>query len=266
MISQFLNQYSNIEQTWFALVSHYEGMHKEVYQHIAEHEVQNLYLSTSLEDLKDRSPLVVCLNHHDPLVNVLPKENTLYFSASKATSFKQVLAQLRLRLQIQFSGDRKGIFHYYHPSVASYFLGLSNKEETSRWLGCFSGVCFYNQVISSNEEWVYREGGEQMSSSIWLLTQSQEHALKEKFVEQKIKTWADSEKLERIDWQKQKCVSTFCSQHRIEATNLIHQLRCWVQRYDLSQEQLNLPLNAAQTPESVVEHIEQLLLKEGRYV
>ncbi len=266
MISQFINQYSNIEQTWFALISDYEGMHKEVYQHIDDHAVENLYLSTSLEDLKDKSPLVVRLNHNDPLVNVLPKENTLYFSVSKMTSFKQVLAQFRLRLQVQFSGDRKGVFHYYHPSVASYFLGLSNKDETSRWLGCFSGVCFYNQVFSSNEEWVYRDGEEQMSSSIWLLTQSQEHALKEKFVEQKIKTWADSEQLEFVDWQKQKCVSTFCSQYGIETPDLIHQLRRWVQRYDLSLEQLNLPLNTAQTTESVVEHIEQLLLKEGHYV
>ncbi|EOX7135126.1 DUF4123 domain-containing protein, partial [Vibrio cholerae] len=128
---------NGVTVNWFALVNHYHNMHAEVYNNISGHLVEPLYLSTSVESLLDRSPLLIALYEQDPMTNILPKEHTLYFSAPLNVSFDVALAQLRNRLHIQFSGNRRGLFHYYCPSVASYFFEHSYTNDTGKWLGCF---------------------------------------------------------------------------------------------------------------------------------
>ncbi|KOO05720.1 DUF4123 domain-containing protein [Vibrio hepatarius] len=262
------NRQNGVELTWFAVVNFYEGMPQEVYGHIRHHVLEPLYLATSLESLMDRSPLVIALHDNDPIISSLPRENTIYFSAAKDVPLEQVLKHLRLRLEVQFSGERKGVFHYYIPSVASYFFRFSSQRDTSQWLGCLSSVYFYDQVISTSNEWGYIEGELEQKKrlSTWVLTQSQEIALNEKFVEQEIEEWANSEKIELIDWSKQKSVNVFCTQHQIEEPRLLSRLRRLVHIYGVSLEQNSFQIDTNQAPESIVEQIELVLSRESHYV
>lgn len=63
---------NNIAVNWFALVNHYHNMQAEVYEGISGHLVEPLYLSTPVESLLNRSPLVIALQAEDPIVNSLP--------------------------------------------------------------------------------------------------------------------------------------------------------------------------------------------------
>lgn len=252
---------------WFALVSHYDNMQREVYQKISGHLLEPLYLSTPLESLLSRSPLVIALYPNDPLIHALPKENTLYFSAAADTSFDTALAQLRNRLQIQFSGNRKGVFHYYLPSVASYFLSRSDKDETARWLACFTAVYFYRQTLSELPDWLNMQGnGQAQDENIWLLTPSQEHALTDKYDENEIAQWAEAENVSSLNWNKQKRVNTFCAHYHIEQPQQRSRLRQLVQRYDVVLNELNFMPNHQQTSESIVEQLEKWLSREYEYV
>jgi hypothetical protein len=129
-------------------------------------------------------------------------------------------------------------------------------------------VYFYDQVISTSNEWGYIEGELEQKKrlSTWVLTQSQEIALNEKFVEQEIEEWANSEKIELIDWSKQKSVNVFCTQHQIEEPRLLSRLRRLVHIYGVSLEQNSFQIDTNQAPESIVEQIELVLSRESHYV
>ncbi|MDC5707237.1 DUF4123 domain-containing protein [Vibrio europaeus] len=251
---------------WYALVNHYDNMLAEVFQKISDHTVEPLYLTTPLESLLDRSPLVVSLKKGDALINSLPQKETLYFAAPLDISFKQVLQQLRNRLQIQFDGDRKGLFHYYLPSVASYFFFRASQEDSSKWLGCLSAVCFYKQVKSEVNEWVHIEGEfSPFSSATWLLAQSQEQGLNDKFIEQEIDAWAQAEDIQAFDWKNQKSVNSFCTQHQIEQPKLLSKLRHLVHTYSISLDN-RYQVDTNQTSENIVKQLEQLISREYNYV
>ncbi|WP_367990459.1 DUF4123 domain-containing protein [Vibrio sp. NTOU-M3] len=251
---------------WFALVNHYDNMPAEIYQNIADHTVEPLYLTTPLEPLLDRSPLVISLKKNDALINSLPQKETLYFAASLDISFEQVLDQLRNRLQVQFDGDRKGLFHYYVPSVASYFFYRASQTDSSKWLGCLSAICFYKQIKSEANEWVHIEGEfSLLNPSIWLLTQSQEKGLNDKFIEQEIDRWAQTENIQSFDWKNQKSVNTFCTQHQIEEPKLLSRLHHLVHTYNISLDN-PYQVDANQTPENIVKQLEQLISREYNYV
>ena len=251
---------------WFALVNHYDNMPAEIYQNNVGHTVEPLYLTTPLEPLLDRSPLVISLKKNDALINSLPQKETLYFAASLDISFEQVLEQLRNRLQVQFDGDRKGLFHYYLPSVASYFFYRASQEDSSKWLGCLSAVCFYKQVKSEANEWVHIEGEfSPFSSATWLLTQSQEQGLNDKFIEQEIDAWAQAEDIQAFDWKNQKSVSSFCTQHQIEQPKLLSTLRHLVHTYNVSLD-TQYHVDENQVPENIVKQLEQLISREYNYV
>lgn len=251
---------------WFALVNHYDSMPAEIYEKISDHTVEPLYLATPLDALLDRSPRVISLKKNDDLINSLPHNKTIYFAASIDISFKQVLEQLRNRLQIQFDGDRKGLFHYHLPSVASYFFDRASQEDSSKWLGCLSAVCFYKQVKSEASEWVHIEGEfSPFSSATWLLTQSQEQGLNDKFIEQEIDTWAQAEDIQAFDWKNQKSVSSFCTEHQIEQPKLLSKLRHLVHTYNISLDN-RYPVDTNQTSENIVKQLEQLISREYNYV
>ncbi|EKO3393522.1 DUF4123 domain-containing protein [Vibrio fluvialis] len=252
---------------WFALVNNYHNMHAEVYNSISGHLVEPLYLSTPVESLLDRSPLLIALYEHDPMANILPKEHTLYFSAPLNVSFDVALAQLRNRLHIQFSGNRRGLFHYYFPSVASYFFECSDTIDTGKWLGCFSSLYFYRQTYSDLANWskVVGEGGGP-ALNLWLLTESQENALNDKYHENEIAQWATENNIKELNWQKQKMVHLFCSQHQITEPHIFSRLRHLIQRYDVALNDLDFHSKSHQTSENIVEHIEYLMSRENAYV
>jgi len=251
---------------WYALVNHYENMPAEVFQKISDHIVEPLYLTTPLESLLDRSPLVVSLKKGDVLINSLPQKETLYFAAPLDISFEQVLDQLRNRLQLQYDGDRKGLFHYYVPSVASYFFYRASEADSSKWLGCLSAVYFYKQIKSEEDEWVVIEGEfSPFSPSTWLLTLSQEQGLNDKFIEQEIDSWAHAENIPSFNWKNQKSVSSFCTQHQIEQPKLLSTLRHLVHTYNVSLD-IQYHVDENQVPENIVKQLEQLISREYNYV
>ncbi len=180
------NEHNGTRLKWFALVSHYNKMHSEIYQAISGHSVEPLYLSTALESLLPRSPLVILLNEYDELVTQLPGQHTLYFAAPYEVPVDTCIAQLRNRMYLHLSGGRKGVFHYYLPTVASYFFSRADHSDTAQWLGCFSGVYFYCQTKTDLPGWMTVEGEvSQPDSDFWVLTPSQEEALNAKYTEQK---------------------------------------------------------------------------------
>lgn len=251
---------------WFALVNHYDNMPVEIYQNITDHTVEPLYLTTPLESLLERSPLVISLKKNDNLISLLPQEKTIYFAANEDISFRQVLSQLRNRLQIQFDGDRKGLFHYYIPPVASYFFYRANEEDLSKWLGCLSAICFYKQIKSEVNKWVHIEGEFNLvSPATWLLTQSQEQGLNDKFIEQEIDAWAQAEDIQALDWKNQKSVSSFCTEHQIEQPKLLSIIRHLVHTYNISLDN-RYQVGTNQSSENIVKQLEQLISREYNYV
>ena len=258
---------NNIAVNWFALVNHYHNMQAEVYESISGHLVEPLYLSTPVESLLNRSPLVIALQAEDPIVNSLPKEHTLYFSAPLHVSFDEALAHLRNRLYVQFSGNRRGLFHYYLPSVASYFFQRSNAVDTAKWLGCFSGLYFYRQTHSDLANWINVVGeGELQALTLWQLTESQESALNDKYDESDIAQWAIANRIDGVNWQKQKMAPLFFSQHQITDPQLCSRLRHVIHRYDVDLNGLSFQSKPHQTSENIVEQLEHLLSRENKHV
>lgn len=252
---------------WFALVSHYEGMRAEVYQYLSNQLVEPLYLTTTLDTLLDRSPLIVALNERDPLSSRLRKENTLYFSAPSEVSFDTALMILRNRMKVQFGGSRKGLFHYYVPAVASYFFSRSDREDTAAWLGYFNSVYFYRQTLSDNPGWIYQRSSNSASDiDDWVLTESQERALNDKFHEQAIHRWSEDHQISSVNWQKQKSVRSFCTQHQIDEQPLLSRLRHLVHLYDVSLYDLGFLPEKIQSPHAIVENIEQFISREHHHV
>lgn len=249
---------------WYALVSDYDGMHQEVYGLIAGHNIEPLYLSTPLSVMIERSPLVIPLRANDPIVDKLSKDRTLYFSAPNTVGFDAVLAQLRNRLQVQFSAARKGFLHYYVPAVASYFLLLAEPSDTADWLGILSGAYVYQKIHSRQPEWVHILGANTLeaSSSLWQLTDSQKDALNEKHAEQEIQQWAETQGIDVFDWPKQKAVSHFCAKHQIESQALINKVHSLLHENAISLDEASLTIAPGQTETSIVEQLEKWVSRE----
>lgn len=267
MTPRLITQHKETSVHWYALVSHYKDMHAEIYQVIKEHLVEPLYLTTPLQSLFELSPVVVALESNDQIVAALPPEHTIYLSAPSTFSFQDVLAQLRNRLHLQLADNKKGVFHFYLPSVASYFFSRADKRDTENWLGGCFGIYVYRQTASEAPAWLYIEGETaELDHGLWILTPSQEAALNDKFVEQAISEWAQTETLGAIDWQQQKGVDVFCSQYQITEEAHIRHLRHLVNTHKVALSDLSYHPVHSQGPETVVQHIEQLLSREYHHV
>lgn len=261
------NTHNGTPIRWFALVNYYKNMHADIYLKISGHLVEPLYLLTPIEPLLNRSPLVISLYKQDPIIEKLPKESTLYFSALANTSFEEILKNLRNKLKIQFSGNRKGIFHYYLPSVASYFFSFSTPNDSANWLHGFSSMYLYRQIKSQPPSWIKIEGeSKKKPSPIWLITESQENALNEKFQEKNISQWSEVENIPFFDWKKQKTVDPFCSQYQINDPQLVIQVRNLVQHHDIALNQIRFMPSHPQHPEGIVKQLEIWISEEYKNV
>ncbi len=182
------HEHNGTRLNWLALVNHYDNMHEEIYQMLSGQAVESLYLSTALESLLPRSPLVISLDdEYDELITQLPSQYTLYFAAPSDLPFDVCTEQLRNRMHLYLSGGRKGLFHYYLPSVAGDFFSLSDHSDTVGWLGCFTMVCFYYQPPNGSPGWMSVAGEiAPPDSDVRSLSLSQEKALSAKYTQQQI--------------------------------------------------------------------------------
>jgi hypothetical protein len=255
---------------WYALVSHYPGMRQEVYAALQEHDAEPLYLLTVLEELLETSPVFIeLLSDSDPVIALLPQEYTLYFSAPVDCAFDTLVSHLRLRMNVLFDGMRKGLFHYYHPRVASYFFSRSDMSDTASWLGPFCSVQLLQQTYDSEPRWAEFGDGEPLDDkSTWLLTQSQDQALNAQFEEQDVVTWAEVHGINQINWPYQNATTAFCNDLNIDDPQLITQMRNIVDQYDVNPRLFNThnkQFSRLNTQEKV-EFIEQYLARENQRV
>ncbi|CAM3983533.1 hypothetical protein VA7868_03654 [Vibrio aerogenes CECT 7868] len=251
---------------WYALVNYFPDSHQLVYQAIDSHQVEPIYLNTALEKIQDESPLLIALKYggSEPLTEQLPLQQTLFFSAPAALPFETIAEQLRWRMLIGYHGERKGVFHYYTPEVASYFFTDSSARSTSAWLGAFYSVGFYSQKHSEAQQW--REVGDYTSApdlSMWMLLPDQEQALYLMNEEREIREWAKESEIGPINWPAQQAVNQFTEHHNIQDDILIVRLR------QLAQQNGQLPQVAAAdqlffshlSAEEKIIHLEQIVLR-----
>lgn len=236
---------SDQDATWYALASNYEGARQYVYGVIDGHVLEPLYLSTRIEELLDISPTLIQLKSaDDPLIERLPKEYTLYFSANAELNFDSVADHLRKRMNIVFDGLRKGLFHFYHPTVASYFFGLSEPEDTAAWLYPIESVVLYRQMPSLPNEWIgvlepTQSAGTELDD-VWVITASQYQALSTDMDEKDILAWAaDSDiQAEEINWLNQRSVTSICERYAIKTSSLLLSLRQFVHDNNVDLEKV----------------------------
>ncbi|SHO58237.1 DUF4123 domain-containing protein [Vibrio quintilis] len=255
---------------WYALVNYFPDSHRLVYQAIDGHQVEPIYLNTALEKIQDESPLLIPLKYsgNDPLTEKLPSQQTLYFSAPADLPFETLAEQLRWRMLIGYHGERKGVFHYYHPEIASYFFTDSTTRSTSAWLGAFYSIGFYSQKYSEQQQW--REVGDYTSTpdlSLWMLLPDQEQALYLMNEEREVKDWAEERKIQSIHWSAQREVNAFSEDHNIQDDILIVRLR------ELAQQNGQLPQVATTdqtffshlSAEEKIIHLEQIVLRRAHH-
>jgi hypothetical protein len=251
---------------WYALISYYKGMRQQLFSVMEDQEYESLYLLTALEATLETSPIFIELKSAcDPLVAALPEECVVYLSAPSEVPFNALIVHLRLRLNILFDGRRKGLLHYYHPRVASYFFGRSSENDTSAWLGPFTTVQFLSQCLDQTAHWMECGDGLTLSdNSTWLVTLSQDRALTEQYDDQEIVTWAAENNVEAHDWEIQKSATRFCDQQGIDAPELRVRLRNVAHRHQVNPRLFNTSnkqfseLNTQQK----IEFIEQYLSRE----
>lgn len=210
------------------ILSHYLVAHahpelaREIYTYVGDADIAPLYIDTPLADFIEQSPYVVNLFQGDPLFNVFQSNaqqssanlesvapnqtpwSGIIVSVRATVSFDMVLAYLRHRVLIQFSGKRKGVFHFQNPNVARYFFGEAQLKDTQEWMGPLLYLHWYEQWHSSGGEvqgqWRQVENPEpsydlcvdsdltdhQALYPLWQLRESQQHALELQFDDKNI--------------------------------------------------------------------------------
>ncbi|MCE0495148.1 DUF4123 domain-containing protein [Vibrio salinus] len=225
-----------LDGNWYALISDYEGMREQVYSVLDKHEIEPLYVETMLEPLIEKSPVLIQLKDaDDPITEKLPDSHSLYFFAESTVSFEQVIDHLRLRMNILFDGNRKGLFHFYHPAVASYFFGLSEPKDTSQWLAPLLAVLVYRQIHSCADDWVLISPSDnrpdaELQRGVWSIAYSQHNALIQQMDEKDIVEWMKENGHSEINWTHQLKVKTFTEQVGLSHLSLIVSLRNFVHK------------------------------------
>ncbi|MCL1122973.1 DUF4123 domain-containing protein [Shewanella surugensis] len=215
------------------MLSHYLVAHahpelaREIYTYAGDADIAPLYIDTSLASLIEQSPYVVSIFQNDPLFEVY-QENAqqhhvhndkstksekapwsgIIVSVRATVSFEMVLAYLRHRVLIQFSGKRKGVFHFQNPKIARYFFGEAQLKDTQEWMGPLLYLHWYEQWHCGagdpqgqwrqveNPEPTYElfsqaqsSGGDEASYEsmpLWQLRESQQQALELQFDDKNI--------------------------------------------------------------------------------
>ncbi|MGT0149909.1 hypothetical protein ACT691_11490 [Vibrio metschnikovii] len=93
--------------------------------------------------------------------------------------------------------------------------------------------------------------------TFWQLTESQENALNDKYDESDIAQWAIANRIDGVNWQKQKMAPLF-SQHQITDPQLCSRLRHVIHCYDVDLNGLNFQSKPHQTSENIVEQVRTL--------
>lgn len=107
-------------------------------------QISYLFDETEMPELKETGPVLL----HDPnadeqtLKQLLQTHSGLYITSNY--SKEDVLAQLRHNLFVYFKPDQIGIFRYYDPYIASYFLTSLSDQEIADWLGPIQSIQWYN--------------------------------------------------------------------------------------------------------------------------
>jgi len=163
-----------------------------------------LYIETRLSELISYSPFVVKINNGDKLcqhyqqnaINTAPNNELwsgIIVTTTMAVSFKQLLSHLRQRMMIIFDNERQAVFHYQNPTVAHYFFGEANQQDTAAWLGpisqinwfAYSASAHHNswcRVINDKPTPPFKQSEQQQpGSEVWTLTVSQQRALEIKY-------------------------------------------------------------------------------------
>lgn len=213
---------------WFALVNYFEGMLELVYSQFQAQEKEPLYLTTALEPLLKRSPMLVALDELSPPLGAALEPHTIFISARASLSFNAVLAHLRSRLLVHYDGQRQGIFHYYQPRIASYFFAQSISADTDAWLGPLHTMWVPSPLPWEQDKWVEVGSNESLkiTSGSWLLRPSQQHALLLQQHDKKIAQWAALQErtMEKQDWQHMREVVALSRSWGIHQPNSLYAL------------------------------------------
>jgi len=167
---------------WYALVPAFKDMKKSVYQHLQSENATDLYLGTPLVALTEQTPLVIELDENSQFHKSLTDTQAMFFSATSDTSYQDVLQHLQARLYVIFNGTAKGIFHFYTPSVASYFFTESDIEDTAEWLSPLYSIWLYQKMVWGDAKWQHViNQNKSIHEDDWVLRPSQEAALALKY-------------------------------------------------------------------------------------
>ncbi|WP_438465650.1 DUF4123 domain-containing protein [Marinomonas sp. PE14-40] len=183
MIPEF-DEYTNegLALKWYALIPAFKDMKKIVYQNLKSENATDLYVGTPLAALTEQTPLLIELDENSQFHRSLTDTQAMFFSATSDQTFQDVLQHLQARLYVIFNGTAKGIFHFYTPSVASYFFTESDIEDTAEWLSPLHSVWLYQTKAWGDARWqqVINQN-KSIHEDDWVLRPSQEAALALKY-------------------------------------------------------------------------------------
>ncbi|PSW71693.1 hypothetical protein C9J41_20160 [Photobacterium sp. GB-50] len=170
------------EEQWYFLAHYSQQLTKHIVNYGDSH---NLYQGTDLNDAKDLSPILITINNdqRSALLNDIECERLkgLMLATKKTVQLTILMQQLRQRLFVKFDKERKAIFHFQNPRVASHFFRQSLAQDTHAWMGNIKKLAWLDNVPWGSQQWEMIENNSlnlsQDASKTWLLTPSQENAL-----------------------------------------------------------------------------------------
>ncbi|WP_299004826.1 DUF4123 domain-containing protein [uncultured Shewanella sp.] len=294
------------------MLSHYLVAHahpelaREIYTYAGHADIAPLYIDTPLADFIEQSPYVVNLFQGDPLFEVFQSNAQQLFanlesvaqnqaplsgiivSVRATVSFDMVLAYLRHRVLIQFSGKRKGVFHFQNPNVARYFFGEAQLKDTQEWMGPLLYLHWYEQWYSGGEEvqgqWRQVENPEpsydlchdsdsaepQALFPLWQLRESQQQALELQFDDKNIVRFFKESRQSMPSVGERNLYRTYIKQaeqlgfYQVQELDAYFHLR---QQYpQINQARLSDPSLNALSAHEKLQCLETMLRKDALYV
>lgn len=130
------------------------GLLEMVYQHEANPDPSFLFAQTSLAELQEHGPLLVSLSPQSGVLRLLKDAPDRFKGILLTTSVERsfLLAHLQVLLDISFASQRRAIFRYYDPVVASYFWPTIGVDEAAIWMGPIHQIFWYGGTWADKAE------------------------------------------------------------------------------------------------------------------
>ncbi|PMN87963.1 DUF4123 domain-containing protein [Enterovibrio norvegicus] len=260
-------------------------MASDLYKYSSTSDIRPLYLDTGLSELLAISPYITQIQKSDFLARVF-EENAknragwkgIILSVEKSFTFDNLLDFLRHRLFVLFSSERKGVLHFYNPSIANYLIDHATPEDTSKWLGPIRQIHWFGPSHSENNGYwcsfnnlSTNQTELSLSDKAWVLTPSQQVGLEQLYDDKFILSYLKAKHIEPQNdvnfWSTYRGFLRFGEAINLEHSNHLYQLMDILKDLGFSEKNIDLKdsLAVLNTPEKKLATLEVALKKDRIY-